>query len=254
MKIIHFTDTHILGHDDTELHGLLPNQRAQAIIAHINKKHSDAAFCIITGDLTHRGLPEQYTCFKQIVQMSVPPVFSIVGNHDNRDHYKAAFPDTQTDSKGFVQYCIDTEVGKFLFLDTLLPNSNIGVYCAERAKWLKQQLELSDGAPIYLVLHHPPFDIHLSFLDRMRLMDDAAFWDILSPYKHQIRHMFMGHVHRTISGNWRGISYSMLKSTNHQVSLDFNAQKFSFRKESPEYAVIQITEQSVLVFNQSIKV
>ena len=57
MKIIQVTDTHLMPRG-TELNGLNPNERLESCIASITEHHSDAEFCIITGDLTDRGDPD----------------------------------------------------------------------------------------------------------------------------------------------------------------------------------------------------
>ena len=61
-KFIHITDTH-LANPGLKLYGLDPRARLDAAIANINKHQSDAAFAVVTGDLTHWGEPESYTNF-----------------------------------------------------------------------------------------------------------------------------------------------------------------------------------------------
>ena len=61
-KFIHITDTHLANPGST-LYGLDPRARLDAAIADINKHQSDAAFAVVTGDLTHWGEPESYANF-----------------------------------------------------------------------------------------------------------------------------------------------------------------------------------------------
>ena len=51
-KFIHLTDTH-LANPGLKLYGLDPRARLDAAIADINQHQSDAAFAVVTGDLTH---------------------------------------------------------------------------------------------------------------------------------------------------------------------------------------------------------
>ena len=51
-KFIHITDTH-LANPGLKLYGLDPRARLDAAIADINNHHVDAAFAVVTGDLTH---------------------------------------------------------------------------------------------------------------------------------------------------------------------------------------------------------
>jgi 3',5'-cyclic AMP phosphodiesterase CpdA len=54
MKIIQITDTHLMPRGTT-LHKLNPCERLDSCIDNIIEHHSDAEFCVITGDLTDRG-------------------------------------------------------------------------------------------------------------------------------------------------------------------------------------------------------
>ncbi len=63
-KFIHITDTH-LANPGLKLYGLDPRARLDAAIADINKHQSDAAFAVVTGDLTHWGEPEILRQFRR---------------------------------------------------------------------------------------------------------------------------------------------------------------------------------------------
>jgi 3',5'-cyclic AMP phosphodiesterase CpdA len=51
-KFIHLTDTHVIGGDDM-LFGANPRRRLELAVESISMDHADAAFVVITGDLTH---------------------------------------------------------------------------------------------------------------------------------------------------------------------------------------------------------
>jgi hypothetical protein len=61
-------------------------------------------------------------------------------------------------------------------------------------------------------------------------------------------HIFFGHLHRSLSGSWRGIPFSNLPGTNHQVALDFVVEdEVPGSHEPPAYAVIFAYADSTLV-------
>ena len=63
-----------------------------------------------------------------------------------------------------------------------------------------------------------------------------------------IRHIFLGHVHRPVSGAWQGIPFSALRSTVHQVPLEFATKsKVPYSYEPPAYAVIFLEPEQTLV-------
>ena len=51
MKFIQLTDTHVIA--EGLLYGQDPAERLAMAVASINAEHADAAFVILTGDMTH---------------------------------------------------------------------------------------------------------------------------------------------------------------------------------------------------------
>jgi 3',5'-cyclic AMP phosphodiesterase CpdA len=238
MKFIHISDTHFVPPGQT-LHGLDPRERFDACVADINLHHQDAELCVITGDLAQSGRPEAYGALSQSLAALRIPVHLMRGNHDGRGPLLAAFPNLPTDPDGYVQSGFETIAGRFLLLDTVEEGRGWGSYCKKRLGWLKNQLDLAAGRPIYLFTHHPPFPVGLPSVDRLGLgADGARIGEVLAPYDN-IRHLFIGHVHRPIAGSWQGIPYSIIRGTNHQVPLDFDAVEVVPKShEPPAYAVV----------------
>ena len=147
-----------------------------------------------------------------------------------------------------MQQAIDCPAGRLLLLDSHdEPNKGSGAYCQRRAAWLEAELEEAGARPVYLFIHHPPFEIGIAFMDRIRLLDPSALERVLAG-RRNIKHLFFGHVHRPLSGSWKGIPFSALRSTVHQVSLDEPPPGTKpFCAEQPTYAVILIEEDRVLV-------
>jgi len=57
-------------------------------------------------------------------------------------------------------------------------------------------------------------------MDEIRLIDSEPFADLVVG-RPNIKHLFFGHLHRPLSGSWRGIPFSNVLGTNHQVELSF---------------------------------
>ncbi|MEO1550224.1 MAG: phosphodiesterase [Pseudomonadota bacterium] len=246
MKFIHLTDTHVIG--EGVLYGQDPAVRLRAAVASINAEHPDAAFVVLTGDMTHWGDAAAYDRFAREIENLVIPIHLMVGNHDDTDALTAAFPGTPRDDTGCVQQHFETAFGRFLLLDTRDPKSHAGAYCPARQTWLRQVLEQTDE-PLVLFMHHPPFKTGIAAMDRIMLQDAQAFYDVIAPHKARIRHLFFGHVHRSISGNWRGIGYSCMRGLNHQVALDLNgaAERIAANFEPPAYGVVLLSTDQVTV-------
>lgn len=246
MKIIQVTDVHMVPRGRNLL-GLNPRARLEACFADINRNHGDAAYCILTGDLADRGEPAAYVELRELLGGLKLPWRLLIGNHDDRAAFTKAFPSQPLDANGFVQHALDLEAGRLLLLDTNEPGSGAGSYCANRAAWLEAELKRAGEKPVYIFMHHPPFDIGIPSLDRMKLDDADSFADTLTGPA-DIRHIFFGHVHRPVSGCWRGIPFSALPSTNHQIAADFETvSPMPYCHEPPAYAIVDLDADNTLV-------
>jgi 3',5'-cyclic AMP phosphodiesterase CpdA len=249
MKILQVTDTHVV-EDGGLIYGIDSAARLEACVAHINAHHADARFCILSGDLTNEGTPGAYRALKGILDGLAVPYHIMIGNHDDRENLLAAFPGTPRDEAGFVQYVLMTPAGRLLVLDTVTPGTHGGRFCARRAAWLGERLDEAGDDPVYIFMHHPPFPIGLPAMDRIGLDDPEPFAAAVSGRANSanIRHIFFGHVHRSVSGSWRGIAFSALPSTVHQVALDLEAvTPVPKTQEPPGYGVILIEPERTLV-------
>ncbi|MDY0329241.1 MAG: phosphodiesterase [Thiomonas sp.] len=258
MKLIHLTDTHLTT-PGRSLYGIDPLARLQAAVEHIAHQHADAELCVVTGDLTHWGEAAAYASLRECLQMLPMPVLPLIGNHDDRGRFRAAFPETPVDDNGFVQWTQDTSAGRFILLDTVIGdadprNPSAGYFDAGRLEWMRAQLDRAqaDATPVFLFMHHPPFGVGIAAFDDINLVaeDARAFGALLrgyGPIRGQIRHLFFGHIHRPISGSWHGIPFSTLPATAHQSGLDFLAETDRFTHEAPGYGVVLITPEQVTV-------
>ena len=262
LKFIHITDTHLVGRNES-LYGTDPAWRLRSCVADIVAAHPDAAFCIVTGDLADRGGRPVYELMREILAPLPMPVYLMVGNHDHRDDLRAVFPTAFDDGNGFVQGSLETAEGVFLMLDTIEYRKHYGVFCEQRAAWLSRALAESGEKPVYLCQHHPPFPTGIAGDDRLAILERGPFEAAIKPHWHRIRHMFFGHIHRPISGSWKGMPFSTLFGTNHQTALELTPY-LSIEKalaepddtvwgspEMPHYGVVMIDRDMVVVHQRS---
>lgn len=252
MKIVHISDIHIspesiLGHD--------PIANFRACLDHVASFHGDADRVIITGDLTHHGETQSYEILKDILGASslsgsaAPRL--MIGNHDNRDSFLAAFPEAQCDGNGFVQWTEATPAGLFVYLDTVQEGTHAGVYDAPRREWLEEVLSKAreDGRGAWLFLHHNPTRVHVANADLIGIRQEAEFKALLARHRDTVRHLFFGHCHYTLSGTVAGIPFSAPRSTNHACWPDFSgdASRMGYGELTPSYSVCFIEGDDVVV-------
>ena len=246
MKFVHITDTHLVTPGEF-LHTLDPLSRFQACIESVNENHSDAEFAVISGDLADKGELSAYRSLREELTTLSIPYFLLIGNHDSRAVFLSVFDDTQVDENGFVQGVHSTVHGEFVFLDTVQEGQSAGVYCDSRCQWLERTLSSMQKTPVYLFMHHPPFDVHVPFVDNIGLESKREFTAVISRYAN-IKHIFFGHVHRPISGSWHDIPFSTLSGTNHQVALNLQGvDRIPYSNEPPAYNVILLDADTTVV-------
>ena len=246
MKFIQISDIHLVAPGD-RLYGLDPKERFESCIADINSQHPDAEFVVITGDLTQRGEEHAYRLLEDLLKRLTMPVHLLIGNHDHRSRFQSVFPTAARDPNGFVQFSLETAAGRFIGLDTNDPNGHYGTLCPQRLDWLDARLREAAGRPVCLFMHHAPLAVGLREMDVIALQDSQQFADIVTSHGN-VRHIFFGHLHRSLSGSWRGIPFSTLPGTNHQVALDFVLEHVvPGSHEPPAYAVVFASPEAVLV-------
>ena len=245
VKFIHITDFHLTA-PDAPLWGLDPHERAGRCLDDIARWHSDADFCVISGDLADKGERQAYGWLAGRLAQFPLRTFVVAGNHDERDAFCAAFPHLPRDEHGFLQYAHATPAGVFLFLDTLKGPVSEGEYCQKRRDWLARQLEQAKDDPVWIVMHHPPFNVGIPYMDRIKLEEPDAFEATLRAHG-DIRHIFFGHVHRAAFVNWGGIPCTCLPGTNHQVPLNRDSVGTPYSIEPPMYGVVQIEDGHTVV-------
>jgi 3',5'-cyclic-AMP phosphodiesterase len=245
MKLIHMSDIHLTTPGAT-IGGRDPRRNFERALAHILRDHQDAELMVITGDLSDWGDCEDYLWLKTQIDAFPIPVRLCIGNHDNRAAFLSVFPDL-ADDNGFVQGVHDTPAARCLFLDTTLAQTHAGRYCDDRLRWLAARLEEHDG-PFLLFMHHNPMPIHLGPLDQIRLLDDAAFRQLVARYRSRIRHIFFGHCHLPLAGSVAGVPVSSLRGTNHASYPLFSETKLLSASDLPEsYGVVFFGEDYVTV-------
>jgi 3',5'-cyclic AMP phosphodiesterase CpdA len=258
-KLIVFTDLHMVPAGEAII-GIDPHERLVNGIRHVNQHHGDAAHVMITGDLTDRGDAASFSRLRMALRELAIPHTLLIGNHDRRDTFLEVFTNVPVDENGFVQRVVDLDTCRLVALDTLnappygAAEAVSGFLCDQRLAWLDRQLSTADARPVLIFMHHPPHATGFAGMDTIRLQNDDAFYAVLQ--KHGIvRHVFAGHVHRTISGSCRRIPFSIFKSTVHQQPMTFDSLDTSLAADEPAaYGIVLTTDDGILVHTEDYEI
>lgn len=240
MKIIQITDTHLLP-PGGRLHGLDPAAQLGRAVGDICARHADADLGVITGDLCNDGDPDAYALLREIIAPLPFPVRLMLGNHDDRPAFRAAFPDHPVDAAGHVQSLIDTPHGRLLFLDSHAPGLIGGRYCDQRLSWLDTALAEAGPLPVTVFIHHPPVPDGLAHFANIGLHDAEAVMRRLAAHPAGVRHIVFGHIHVPLAGTSpEGIAYSSGQAMSHRFITDPRNPAPWWTGGNPCYRVIHI--------------
>lgn len=249
-KIITLTDIHITPGNQL-LIGIDPKERLALAVDHINRTQSDADLVIITGDLTHYGDAESYVTLRSILAGLSIPIKILVGNHDIRENFLKTFPHAETDNNGFVQFATHLGGYKLIGLDSMNSpkiegtRKGAGYLGAERLEFLNSALTNEPQTPAIIFMHHPAFNVAFPGMDAIKLMDPDAFYNVIKA--HDVRMIVFGHVHRSMSVSWRGITATGYRSLVDQMPFDLVTVNASLAvAEPPSYGVILLDGDTVL--------
>ncbi|WP_254684875.1 metallophosphoesterase [Tateyamaria omphalii] len=224
MKLVHISDIHLTVPGE-QMGDIDPHARFAQALGHVQAHHSDAARIVITGDLTHWGEAEAYAALAAALAGVDLPVRLMIGNHDDRAAFLAAFPDHARDPNGYVNHAEDVDDVRLIYLDTCAPRTHAGHFGADRCDWLAAQLD--DAGRARLFMHHNPMTLGLPAEDKIALVpeDRARFRAVVGRYHDRIDYIHFGHVHAPIHGTFCDVPFASVPSTGHQSIPDLREQE-----------------------------
>lgn len=245
MKLVWLTDLHF----DTEpAWGVDLDARLTAAIDHIAAHQADAAYCVVTGDLTNDGGLALNEALRERLDRLPMPWLPLVGNHDDRPLVREVLEPPGVVADTYVQYAVETDAGVLLCLDTKREGSSAGELASPCLDWLERRLAEYRGTPVYIFMHHPPAVLHSQF-DEIGLANRDAFLRIAAASP-DVRHIFAGHVHRRFSGHAAGIPFTTMQAVSFQApgpGITWDWDHFIPVKEPPAYGVIHLDSDGVAI-------
>jgi 3',5'-cyclic AMP phosphodiesterase CpdA len=241
MLIAQITDVHI-GFDPDDVDEF-NRQRLDHLLAHIADGPTAPAALIISGDMADRGDAPSYATLAAVLTATGWPLLPCVGNHDLRDVFDQHFPGHR-DANGFIQYVRDMGPLRLIVIDTLEEGRHGGAFCERRAAWLRERLAERPDLPTWIVMHHPPVDSGIEWMTTdQREPWVERFATAISDASH-LGGLICGHLHRSVTVPWRGLTVAICSSVAPQVALDLRPihadtpdQRPMIVAEDPAYAL-----------------
>lgn len=221
MLIAQISDMHVLEEGWLLFGRVDTNAMLDRTLAFLRDHRPAVDALLMTGDLTNDGKPGQFAALGARLEALPMPVLPVMGNHDDRAAYRAAFPGwpgAEDGADGPVRYVRDIGPARIAVLDSQIPGEPGGRLGEEQLAWLDAMLAQAPDRPTLVAVHHPPFDAGIEHMDGMRLSDGEGLRDIVARHP-QVERVLAGHVHRPISRAFAGAIAMTAPSTAHQVAL-----------------------------------
>jgi len=230
----------------TDLHVRVPGDRLagrvdtgaflERAVARLNALRPRPDFVLITGDLVDAGSELEYAHLRQLLGPLAVPVRLALGNHDNREAFRASFPDLDywNPAEPFLQYALELEGCRVLMLDTLDQGKSSGALCSSRLDWLAGQLAGDRTTPTIVAMHHPPVAVGLARMDGVRLLEGADRFEALIRAAPNVERVLAGHLHRPVAMRFAGTVLDVMPGAAHQLHYDVDgAAPLKLIMESP---------------------
>lgn len=236
MLIAQITDLHIRAKGARAYGGEIDTaERLAQAIDFINSFDPRPDLVLATGDLIDLGRPEEYTHLRELLDRLVVPYHVIPGNHDHRDHMRAAFADhAYLPRQGFLHYTIEDHPIRLIGLDTMDPGKTGGLMCEARTAWLAARLDEQPQRPTVIFMHHPVHDTGIIEMDGIRCEGAEAMGAVVKRHDN-IERILCGHLHRATIMRWYGTVSASMPATAPEVALTIDGRGLHGWRPAPPH-------------------
>ena len=211
--------------------GLNVEQRFADVLESARQMHPDAYF--FTGDFcAHEPVRDVYIRLQPILASLERPFYLIAGNHDDRQMMRDVF-DLPGSGQDPIHYRRVVAGRSFVFLDT-----SPGVVGDAQVQWLAEELREAPDSDI--VMHHPPVELGINFMDRKYpLRDTQELYRVLTE-DGVARRVFCGHYHSERTVVHKNLEVNLCPPTSFFI--DPRPPKFELFHRPPGYQLLEWTD------------
>ena len=242
VRILQFTDTHLLQDPAGSLRGARTLPRLQACLAHARRHFFPADAVVLTGDIVHDE-PVAYGAVDLLFGELDMPVLLIPGNHD--------IPDEMRRQLGHAPFQVGgqwrTANGwQILLLETWFAESADGEGQLGAAQLQEVDEVLARGTELhaFVFLHHPPVPMDSPSLDELGLLDGPELSATVARHP-RVRGVCWGHAHQALDlYRARDVRFMCTPATCMQFK---PRNDFAADDRPPGYRVIDLLADGAIV-------
>jgi len=198
------------------------NAMFAAAVEQVNRLDPQPDVVLLTGDLVDTGSDSEYDMLRALLAPLRAPFLAIPGNHDEREAFRRTFAG-QVPATGPIHYVAD-EFGplRIVAIDVTLPGLHHGDFDESAARWLDGVLANEPTRPTLVMMHHPPFEISVPYLDAYLCRNGDRLKAIVARHP-AVERIVCGHVHRHMQLRFGGTLLCTAPSTTTAIALQLRA-------------------------------
>jgi 3',5'-cyclic AMP phosphodiesterase CpdA len=231
MLIAHLSDPHLRPPGNLYHNIVDSNEMFLAAIRHLATLELQPDLVLLTGDIVDKGTEAEYALAAEMIALIPKPVLVIPGNHDDRERFRFCFGhNAYIASAGPLHFAVgDQGPLRILGLDITVPGAHHGDMDAAACRWLGERLAEEPDRPTIIMMHQPPFDSGIPFIDAYCCRHGTRIAEIVARYP-AIERILCGHIHRFMQLRFGGTMLVTAPSTTAAIALRLqeNAQPASF--------------------------
>lgn len=150
---------------------------------------------LVSGDISDEGSADSYAfALSQLGRLGLP-LLVVPGNHDSREPMRTAFSDLATmPASGQIDWTARVGDTLVVGLDTLVEGQGGGMLRDESITHVRDALDAAGSNAVIIMLHHPPIQTGIGFMDRIGLENKPALGAVLDEVQNDVL-LIAGHVH-----------------------------------------------------------
>lgn len=209
MRILHLTDTHLYGDDDSRHYDRIDTAAALTGLLARFSTLRDIDAVVLTGDASEDATAASYQKLHAILDPFAADLGAqlavVMGNHDLSAHY-AEVRGMGARSTTVQDRVVDLDGGgRIVVLDSSVPGAGYGHLEAEQIQWLREVLSTPAAGDrgTVLAIHHPPLVAATSMLQSLDLDELEVLAGALTGS--DVRIVLAGHYHHEMTSRIAGI-------------------------------------------------
>lgn len=220
MLIAHLSDPHL--RPQGELYQGLVDSNAMFALAldTLEALRPAPDLVIIGGDLVDHATEAEYDTALTALRRLAQPVLAIPGNHDGRETFRRClgtlFPVPEAGPLHFDTG--DRWPVRVIGFDVTVPGEHHGEVTQDALDWLRQRLEDHPERPTMLLMHQPPADSGIPFVDSYKCFGGERLSGLIRQYGN-IERVLCGHIHRFMQARFGGSLLMTAPSTATSIAL-----------------------------------